>query len=125
MRRLNEQSISIEDFPLTAGSLAELLESVQQGELDTNRAKDVFAVMADENKSAQEAMQSLGIEKVDESALVELCQALLAKNPKIVEDVKRGKQQAVGALIGQAKKTNPNANPGQVRKICLELIEKM
>jgi len=31
----------------------------------------------------------------------------------------------VGALLGQAKKRNPNANPNEVRRICLELIEKM
>ena len=52
-----------------------------------------------------------------------LCRELLADNPKIVEDVKGGKQQAVGALIGKAKKRNPNANPGEVRKLLLALIE--
>ena len=44
---------------------------------------------------------------------------------RIVEDVKAGKQKAVGALIGQAKKTNPNADPAEIRKICLELIAAM
>ena len=45
--------------------------------------------------------------------------------PTFVADVKGGKQQAVGALVGQAKKRNPNANPNDVRRICLELIEKL
>ena len=31
---------------------------------------------------------------------------------------------ASGALIGQARKRNPNANPGRVREILLELIEQ-
>jgi len=39
--------------------------------------------------------------------------------------VQGGKMQAVGAIIGQAKKQNPNVNPGQVRQLCLELIKKM
>ena len=39
--------------------------------------------------------------------------------------MKEGKVKAAGALIGQAKKKNPNVNPGRVREICLELIEKM
>jgi aspartyl-tRNA(Asn)/glutamyl-tRNA(Gln) amidotransferase subunit B len=30
----------------------------------------------------------------------------------------------VGALIGQAKKRNPNVDPGRVKEICLGLIEK-
>jgi aspartyl-tRNA(Asn)/glutamyl-tRNA(Gln) amidotransferase subunit B len=70
-------------------------------------------------------MKALGIEKVDQSDLAELCRRLLEENPKIVADVKGGKQKAVGALIGQAKRQNPNANPNQVRQICLELIGQM
>ena len=59
------------------------------------------------------------------SALRTLCAELLATNPKIVADVKSGKEQAVGQLIGQAKKKNPNVNPGELRTICLELIKGM
>ena len=70
-------------------------------------------------------MERLGIEEVDESELEALCQELLAANPGVVADVQGGKQQAVGALIGQAKKKNPNADPSRVRQICLDLIAKM
>jgi aspartyl-tRNA(Asn)/glutamyl-tRNA(Gln) amidotransferase subunit B len=49
----------------------------------------------------------------------------LEANPKVVEDVRGGKIQAVGSLIGQAKKKNPNANPQQVRETLLKLIESM
>ena len=56
--------------------------------------------------------------------MVDLCRSLLQANPRIVADVQSGKQQAVGALIGQAKKQNPNVNPAQVRQICLQLIER-
>ena len=69
--------------------------------------------------------QAQGIEQVDESSLFALCQELLDANPKIVADLKAGKMQAVGALVGQAKKKYPNANPGRVREICVELAVKM
>jgi len=39
--------------------------------------------------------------------------------------VKAGKTKAAGSLIGQAKKRNPNVNPGRVREICIELISAM
>ncbi len=81
--------------------------------------------MVDEGKSAAEVMQAHGIEKVDESALVELCQELIAANPKIVADIKSGKQQAAGNLIGQAKKKNPNVNPARFRELIVELVGKM
>jgi aspartyl-tRNA(Asn)/glutamyl-tRNA(Gln) amidotransferase subunit B len=75
--------------------------------------------------TASEAMQSLGIEKVDESELVSLCQELLDANPKVVADLKAGKQQAAGSLIGQAKKKNANINPSRFREILAELVTKM
>ena len=48
---------------------------------------------------------------------------LQESNPLAVEDYRGGKKQAIGALIGQAKKKNPNANPQQVRETLLQLIE--
>jgi aspartyl-tRNA(Asn)/glutamyl-tRNA(Gln) amidotransferase subunit B len=50
---------------------------------------------------------------------------LLAENPKIVADVKSGNEKALGSLVGQAKKRNANVHPGQVREICLKLIQDM
>jgi aspartyl-tRNA(Asn)/glutamyl-tRNA(Gln) amidotransferase subunit B len=125
LRTLNEQNLTIDQFPISADRLAELLQAVQAGDLDNTRAKDVFAEMLNSAGTAAEAMKRLGIEQVDQSELVELCRRLLAENPRIVDDVKGGKEKAVGALIGQAKRHNPNANPNDVRQTCLKLIAEM
>jgi aspartyl-tRNA(Asn)/glutamyl-tRNA(Gln) amidotransferase subunit B len=125
LRTLNERGIGIDQFPVPPQELAELLRAVNQGELDNSRARDVFGEMLSSNVSPTEAMKALGIEKVDQSELLDLCKQLLADNPTIVADVKGGKQKAVGALIGQAKRHNPNANPGKVRELCLRLIAEM
>jgi aspartyl-tRNA(Asn)/glutamyl-tRNA(Gln) amidotransferase subunit B len=125
LRLLKEKGQSIETFPIQPPGLAELLTKVQAGELDTTRGREVLNAMVETGQSAAAVMQSLGIEKVDESALVDLCRELVAANPKLVADVKAGKMQAAGAFVGQAKKKNPNVNPGRVREICLELIAQL
>jgi aspartyl-tRNA(Asn)/glutamyl-tRNA(Gln) amidotransferase subunit B len=125
LRTLNELGTSIESFPVSAEGLAELLKAVKEGDLDTSRAKDVFQHMVDQGASVSASMQALGIEKVSADALVDLCRDLLQQNPKIVQDVRDGKKQALGALIGQARKRNPNANPARVREILAELIEEL
>ncbi len=122
---LNERGIDIDQFPITPQQLGELIKAVNDSQLDNNRAKDVFAAMLDSGESVTDAMKSLGIEKVDDSALRDLCRELLEANPSVVADVQGGKEKAVGSLIGQAKKRNANANPNQVRQICLELIREM
>jgi aspartyl-tRNA(Asn)/glutamyl-tRNA(Gln) amidotransferase subunit B len=122
LRLLKETGTDIESFPVRAWGLADLLKKVKAGEVDTTRGREVLSTMVATGKSADEAMKELGIERVDESALVELCRQLVAANPKLVADVKAGKMQAAGAFVGQAKKANPNVNPARVREICLELI---
>jgi aspartyl-tRNA(Asn)/glutamyl-tRNA(Gln) amidotransferase subunit B len=125
LRVLNEQSWSLAMFPLNAAMLGDLVKRVIAGEIEITRAKEVFNDMVANKRSAAESMQALGISKVDLSELEAICKEIVAANPRIVADVKGGKQQAVGALVGQAKKKNPNANPNDVRRICLELIERM
>jgi aspartyl-tRNA(Asn)/glutamyl-tRNA(Gln) amidotransferase subunit B len=75
-------------------------------------------------RSAEDVIAAKGIQRVDESELIALCQEIVAANPKIVADIKSGKLQAAGNLVGQVKKRNPNVNPGRVREICLELAAK-
>ena len=125
MRALNERQISILDFSISAGGLAELLNAIENGVIDNTRGKDVFMEMLDSGSSAAKAMNKLGIERVDASAVTNLCKELVDGSPKIVADVKAGNQKAIGALIGQAKRSNPNVNPNDVRRICLDLIEQM
>jgi aspartyl-tRNA(Asn)/glutamyl-tRNA(Gln) amidotransferase subunit B len=125
MRVLNENGWTLAQFPLSAKTLGELVKLVIAGEIEITRGKEVFNDMVANKRSPAESMQALGITKVDTSELEAICKEIVAANPKIVADVKSGKQQAVGALVGQAKKKNPNANPNDVRRICLELIEKL
>jgi aspartyl-tRNA(Asn)/glutamyl-tRNA(Gln) amidotransferase subunit B len=124
MRELKEREITIQQLPVSADRLADLIGVILEGQLPSTRAREVFTLMLSDNLTMEEAIGMLGIEQVDESALVALCQELVDTNPKVVADVQGGKQQAIGALIGQAKKKNPNVDPGRVRSICLELALK-
>ncbi|MGW8257210.1 MAG: Asp-tRNA(Asn)/Glu-tRNA(Gln) amidotransferase subunit GatB, partial [Thermoguttaceae bacterium] len=122
LRTLKEQQIGIDKFPVRPKQLAELLIQVRGGQLETSRAREVLSRMLTSGTSATEAIESLGIKQVDDSALIQLCRELLLANPKIVAEVKEGKEKGIGQLIGQAKKKNSNVNPKRVREICLELI---
>ena len=123
LRLLKERDLAIETIPVNAVTLAELIKKVKAGEVPSSRAREVFQAMADGGVDVATAMQSIGIAAVDESELIALCEKLLAANPKTISDVKSGKVQAIGALIGQAKKLNPNIDPSRLREICLQLVE--
>jgi aspartyl-tRNA(Asn)/glutamyl-tRNA(Gln) amidotransferase subunit B len=121
-RVLNERQIGIESFTVPADRLARLLRTVAAGDLDTSRAKDVFQHMVQSGDDVAATLRHLGIERVDTDELLDLCRHLLDENPAIVADFRGGKQQAIGALIGQARKHNPNVNPARVRELLLQLM---
>jgi aspartyl-tRNA(Asn)/glutamyl-tRNA(Gln) amidotransferase subunit B len=125
LRTLHERQIGIAEFPVRPAALAELLKFVRSGELETVRARDVLQEMIASGQSASEALQALGIVRVDDSAVEVLCRELLQQNPKIVAEVLAGKEKGVGMLIGQAKKKNPNLNAARFRETCLKIIRKV
>jgi aspartyl-tRNA(Asn)/glutamyl-tRNA(Gln) amidotransferase subunit B len=125
LRTLKEQSTNIDLFPVTAAALADLIQKVKAGDVPSPRAREVFQAMVERRLDAAAAMNAVGISAVDEAELIALCERLLEANPRTIADVRSGKTQAVSALIGQAKKINPNVDPTRVREICLELIGKM
>lgn len=123
LRTLNEQQIPIDRFPVSAVELGALIAKVRSGAVDTSRGRAILAEMIASGTSAEQVMQAMGIEQVDDSVLDALCRELLEANARIVDQVKAGNLKAAGALIGQAKKKNPNVNPARVQQRCLEMIQ--
>jgi aspartyl-tRNA(Asn)/glutamyl-tRNA(Gln) amidotransferase subunit B len=125
LRTLKDRGMTMDALPVKSPALADLITKIKNGKVPGPRAREVFQKMLDDNVDAAAAMTAVGIAEVDESELVALCEKLLAANPKTIADVKSGKAQAVGALIGQAKKQNPNVDPNRFRELCLQLIAAM
>ena len=122
LRYLNEHDLTINQYPIPVSQFCCLLKDVAAKNLDQTRAKEVLEVMTNKNCDFESAKSELGIKSVDESEINQLCEQLLHDNPNVVEEVKSGNAKAIGALIGQARGINPNANPGVVRQKLLELI---
>jgi aspartyl-tRNA(Asn)/glutamyl-tRNA(Gln) amidotransferase subunit B len=122
---LKDRDETIAQFPLGPAAVAELLQAVKRGDVDITRGREVFSQMLETGESAAAVIQSLGIERVDDSALQSLVKELLAANPQAVADIQAGKMKALGALIGQAKKKNPNVDPNRVREMCLALANSV
>jgi aspartyl-tRNA(Asn)/glutamyl-tRNA(Gln) amidotransferase subunit B len=125
LRTLNERGESIGDFPVRPVAVADIIGRITAGDFDTSRGREIFAAVLETGKSVADVVAGMGIAAVGDDELETLCRELLAANPKIVADVQGGKEQAAAGLIGQAKKKNPNVNPGKVRAKCLELIKQL
>jgi len=124
MRTLKEQGREVSELGITAEQLGELLKRVVTGDLPNDRARDAFKYLNENDATVDQAIEALGIQAVDSSEVESLVSELLAANPKVVDDVKSGNMKAVGPLIGQARKRNPNANPQVVREVAIRQINE-
>jgi aspartyl-tRNA(Asn)/glutamyl-tRNA(Gln) amidotransferase subunit B len=124
LRELKEREQTIDRFGVPAAKLAGMIAAINDGRLPSTRASEAFSLMLAQGGDVETALAELKIERVDESALVALVESLLAANPKTVADIRAGKLQAAGALIGQAKRQNPNVDPNRVRELAIELANK-
>ena len=85
----------------------------------------MFAVLwSGEADSADAVIDSRGLRQIsDAGALVAIVDAVLAANPKSVEEFRAGKDKAFNALVGQVmKQSRGKANPQQVNDILREKL---
>jgi aspartyl-tRNA(Asn)/glutamyl-tRNA(Gln) amidotransferase subunit B len=123
LRWMGENQLDIARYPIAPPALAGLIGKVHSGAFSVGRGREVLAEMVATGKPLAEAVRAVGIEEVDDAAVAELCRELVRENPKIAAEVRQGILKGLGALIGQAKKQNPNVDPNRVRAVCRQLID--
>ena len=71
----------------------------------------------------EQVIKELGITEVDDSALKEIIDKVLALNEQSVNDYKAGKEKAIKYLIGQVmKESKGQANPEVVNNMLIDTI---
>ena len=124
MRIMNENKADIRNVGIPAGSLASLIQFLQEGSISGKIAKTVFEEMVQSGKDPATIIEVRGLKQVsDEGALRGLLETLLNNNPKQVEQYRAGKTQIKGFFVGQVmKETKGQANPQIVNQLLEELL---
>jgi aspartyl-tRNA(Asn)/glutamyl-tRNA(Gln) amidotransferase subunit B len=116
-RRLNTQDAGIEAAPVTAATLAKLIQRISDGTVSNNAARQVFdAIWSGEGSDVDAVIEARGLKQMnDSSALEQIVDDVIAGNAANVEQIRAGKDKAFNALVGQAMKASKGkANPQQV-----------
>ena len=119
-RKLNEADIEIDNCPVSAQILAELISTIAKGEISNNSGKIILdALWTDPSTKISALIESKGLKQVNDSgALEKLIDEVLAANADNVAQFKAGKEKAFNALIGQAMKASKGqANPQQLTEL--------
>ena len=116
---LNKNQIDIQDSPISASELFNLISRITDNTISGKIAKDVFRLMWDEKRSVDEIIKDQDLEQMtDVGALESVIDEIIAKNLNQVEQFKNGNTKLLGFFVGQVMKaTQGKANPKQVNQI--------
>lgn len=118
-RILNENKISIKEFPVSPQRLADLLKSIKEKVVSTSAAKKVFDYLLKHDVPVNEAIEKLGLKQIsDQGELETLVQQVIEQNPAEVEAYRNGKTKVLGFLVGQVMRISKGkANPQLVNAL--------
>ncbi|MCG0278032.1 MAG: Asp-tRNA(Asn)/Glu-tRNA(Gln) amidotransferase subunit GatB [Thermanaeromonas sp.] len=124
MRLLNAKGLEPQEAPVPPENLAELLKLQQEGTISIRIAKEVLEEMFATGRGAREIVEAKGLTQItDVAQLTAIVEKVLAAHPKVVEDYRKGKEKALGFLVGQVmKETRGKANPNLVNQLLKERL---
>ena len=124
LMEINNRKMALGELKLTPKDLVVLIAKVEDGVVSNLVGKEVLTFMLDEAKGAEQVIQEKGLAQVsDDSALMVIIDEVIAQNPTVVEQIKSGKPNAAGFLVGQAmKKSGGKANPKKLNELITRRI---
>ena len=116
--RLKEAGRDISDSPVSAESLAGLLDRIADNTISGKIAKDVLDAMMVSGKEADAIIEEKGLKQVSDSGAIDIIiKEIMDANPDQVESYRNGKEKLFGFFVGQVMKASKGqANPAMVNQ---------
>lgn len=116
---LNREGLVVGDSPVSASSLAKLLDRVESKAISGKAAKEVFAVMWADGKDADAIIEERSLCQIsDVEGLDTIVRRVITDNPRQADQYRAGKEKVLAWFVGQVMKaTAGKAAPEVVSRI--------
>lgn len=111
---LKNEKLAIGEIPLQPQDLAELISLIDTGTISGKMAKDILPeLLSTTGGSPQKFVESKGLIQISDAGAIESAiDAVLAANPKELEQYRAGKTKLLGFFVGKVmKETGGRADP--------------
>jgi len=128
VRLLKASNMSINDCPLSPAALANLLDLLDKERITGKQAKEVLdeAFVTGEMPEAIVTRKGIKPPISDQRELERIVEEVITNNPKVVNDYRAGKTNALQALVGQImKQTRGQAKADVVQKLLRAKLDEM
>ena len=122
---LNKKNISIQDSPVSADMMGELLDNIESEKISNRLAKDIFEDMCETGKGPNLIIKEKGLSQIsDEGEIEKLVDEVLDSNPENIEKYKNGKTKLLGFFVGEVMKlSRGKANPATLNKLLKKKLD--
>lgn len=116
---LNKSGKTIENSPISAKQLGDMIGLIENNTISGKIAKEVFEIMFESGEDAEKIVEDKGLKQVTDSGAIEkIIDEVIAANPDKVAEFKSGKDKLFGFFVGQVMKLSQGkANPQIVNDI--------
>ena len=117
-RIANERNVTLGSLHINPARLAELATLIDQNKIaPAEPAGKVLAALLDRDAPPEKIAAELGLIQVSDTGAIDAAiDALIAQNPRPLQDFKAGKQAALSALVGMVMKSVKGLNPKIVQE---------
>ncbi|WP_448560643.1 Asp-tRNA(Asn)/Glu-tRNA(Gln) amidotransferase subunit GatB [Trichothermofontia sp.] len=122
---LNKTNQKITEIALTPTVLAELIALIEQGTISGKIAKELLPELLESGGSVQALVEQKGLTQISDAAAIDAAiDAVLAANPKELEQYRNGKTKLQGFFVGQVmRQTGGRADPKLTNQLLLQKLK--
>lgn len=122
MGYLKEHKVTLSECKITPEALAQLIELLENGTINSSAAKEVFALVGQTGQSPADIVKEKGLEQMGACDQLEaIIKEVVDNNPLVVAQYRAGKEKLIGFFVGSVmQKTAGKGNP----KIIQEILKK-
>lgn len=123
--RLNKEELTIENTPVSAEQLGDIIDLISSNEISGKIAKELFEIVWNEGGNPKKIVKDLGMKQVTDVGSIEAeVDKIILENPDQVAKAKINPKLA-GWFVGQVlKATSGKANPSVVNELIKNKILK-
>lgn len=121
---MKKENIGTDNLKILPSQFASLIQLLVENKISSRIAKDILSEMFYSGKDPEKLIKNRGLEKIsDEQTLVFVIDEVIKNNLQAVDDYKKGKENAIQFLVGQAMaKLKGAADPKELEKLIQDKI---
>jgi aspartyl-tRNA(Asn)/glutamyl-tRNA(Gln) amidotransferase subunit B len=125
MGRLKAGNLEIEQSPITMQGVVMSADLVEGGTISGKMLKDLYDLCFQRNQDFSVVFEKEKLQQItDSSAIEKMIDAVIAANPRQVEQYRAGKKTVAGFFVGQVMKASKGqANPQLVNELLAKKLE--